>query len=403
MIFALHNTGSMHQSSNNLRVIHLAKYYPPYRGGIETHVQTLARTQSQLGLDVYVICINCFDKLGNLSAKTQTSYEKDEQVNIIRIGRITSIARFDICLNIAQELSSLIDHPNTIVHLHTPNPTMLLALATLFQPVNLVITHHSDVIKQKVLKYLLRPFETLVYGRSHKILTTSSQYIEGSRFLHLYRDKLSYLPLSLEQSSYRYPSSDAIAFTNELKQTYSDPIWLAVGRLVYYKAIHIAIEALKYTSGTLLIIGVGSLEYELKRLAQKFGVENRVIWLGSVSQDKLIGAYYAATALWFPSNLRSEGFGMVQIEAMASGCPVINADIPCSGVPWVSRHEQEGLTVPVNDPIALAKAANRLLEEPALREKFSIASRDRASYFDPIALAKQSIDFYESITKITNF
>ena len=146
-----------------------------------------------------------------------------------------------------------------------------------------------------------------------------------------------------------------------------------------------------------MIIGIGSLENELKTLAQILGVEDRVIWLGSVSQAELIGAYHAATALWFPSNLRSEGFGLVQVEAMACGCPVINAAIPGSGVAWVSRHEQEALTVPLNDPVALGNAANLLLTEPGLRDRLAMAGRDRANYFDPITMAKRSLEFYESV------
>ena len=381
------------------QIVHLSKYYPPYRGGIETHVQTLARSQAELGLEVYVVCINSFDELGDFSSKTKMVQEMDKNVTIIRVARWGQIARFDICPGIARQVRQLLVNPNTIIHLHTPNPTMLLALSRVLQPMKLVITHHSDVIKQKILKYGLRPFEYLIYGRSRKILTTSSEYIKGSRFLQLYDEILDYLPLSLESFDYVNPNPEVIAYSHQLQEKHSEPLWLSVGRLVYYKAFHIAIEALKYTKGKLIIICIGSLENELKTLAQKLGVEDRVIWLGSVSQTELIGAYHAATALWFPSNQRSEGFGLVQVEAMASGCPVINADIPCSGVTWVSRHEQEGLTVPLNDPVALGEAANRLWQEPGLRDRLVIASRDRAKYFDPITMAKRSLEFYEEVLR----
>ena len=103
-------------------------------------------------------------------------------------------------------------------------------------------------------------------------------------------------------------------------------------------------------------------------------LSDRVRWLGRATDDELVGAYLAATALWFPSNARSEGFGLVQVEAMANGCPVINTSIPASGVSWVCRHEQEGLTVPVNDPAAFAAAANRLVSEPDFRARLSAAA-----------------------------
>jgi rhamnosyl/mannosyltransferase len=381
----------------NYRIIHLSKYYPPDRGGIETHVQTLAQTQAALGAEVYVFCVNAFDQQGRLSTRTKTVNELDGDVRVTRFGRLFSFARFDVCPGISRNLYQLARKPNTLLHLHTPNPTMLIALTMLNRRLPLVITHHSDVIKQRILKYGLRPFEHLVYRQSSRILTTSLQYIQGSKFLDFYRPKLSDIPLGLNLSSYIRPTQKAVAISHSFKEKYGELIWLAVGRLVYYKALHIAIEALSLVPGTLIIIGVGSLEQQLKALAKKLGVDNRIVWLGHVSGDELVGAYHAATSLWFPSNVRSEGFGLVQVEAMASGCPVINANIPCSGVPWVSRHEQEGLTVPINDAAALAGAAKRLLSEPGLRNRLVMASRKRAAYFNHITMAQRSFEVYEEV------
>lgn len=381
----------------NYRIIHLSKYYPPDRGGIETHVQTLARTQAALGAEVHVVCVNGFDKQGRLFAKTKTVNEMDCGVQVTRLGRLFSFARFDFCPEVLSKLSQLLNETDTLLHVHTPNPTMLLALTLLRRHVPLIITHHSDVIKQKFLKYGLRPFEYLIYSQSSRILTTSFQYIQGSKFLQLYRNKLTSLPLGIDFIKYSKPSQKAVNFTCHLKKKYGELIWLAVGRLVYYKALHIAIEALTLVSGILIIVGVGPLEQELKTLAEKLGVSDRIVWLGHVSEDELIGAYHAATALWFPSNLRSEGFGLVQVESMASSCPVINANIPGSGVPWVSRHEQEGLTIPINNPAALAKAAKRLLYEPGLRNRLATASCKRSEYFNHLTMAQRSFEFYEEV------
>jgi glycosyltransferase involved in cell wall biosynthesis len=389
--------------TNNYRIVHLSKYYPPDPGGIETHVQTLAQTQADLGAEVHVVCVNGFDEQGRLSRTTKTVNETDGNVRVTRLGRLFSLARFDICPELPKQLCQLAQKSNTLFHLHTPNPTMLTALTAIHRRLPMVVTHHSDVIKQKILKYGLRPFECVVYNQTARILTTSYQYIDGSKFLNAYTNKLSSLPLGLDSSKYTNPSKEAIAYGRSLKARYSrlnselnsEPIWLAVGRLVYYKALHIAIEALVQVPGTLIIIGVGPLELELKALAKKLGVENRIAWLGRVSEDELIGAYQAATALWFPSNIRSEGFGMVQLEAMASGCPVINANIPGSGVPWVSRHQLEGLTVPINDSMALTLAARRLLNEPGLHSRLATAGRARAQYFSHVTMAERSFDIYE--------
>ena len=373
-------------------------------GGIETHVQTLARAQADLGAEVHVLCVNGLAKKKGQSHRTKTIKELDKNVEVTSLGRLFSLARFDLCPELPRRISELVNQSNTIIHVHTPNPTMLTALMMRPPRIPLVITHHSDIIKQRVLKYAFRPVEHLVYRQASRILTTSSEYIEGSKFLRLYKNSLNTLPLGLDCSGYIQPSQAALSYARRLKKTYGAPIWLTVGRLVYYKALHVAIEALALVPGTLIIIGTGPLEQELKNQAKQLGLENRIVWLGRASGDVLTGAYHAATALWFPSNVRSEGFGLVQVEAMASGCPVINADIPCSGVPWVSRQEKEGLTVPINDPVALAQAAQRLLDEPDLRKRLATASRDRAcKEFDHRVMAERSFEIYEQALGCSDF
>jgi rhamnosyl/mannosyltransferase len=83
---------------------------------------------------------------------------------------------------------------------------------------------------------------------------------------------------------------------------------------------------------------------------------------------------------------------------MACGCPVINTALPGSGVPWVSRDGETGLTVPVNDPAALAAAALRLVREPGLRARLAEASRARARReFDHRLMAERSLSLYRGL------
>jgi rhamnosyl/mannosyltransferase len=171
-----------------------------------------------------------------------------------------------------------------------------------------------------------------------------------------------------------------------------------VGRMTYYKGYHIALEALARVPGTLVIVGNGPLEAELKAQAEKRGVAERIFWKRHVSPKELIALYHAATALWFPSVARSEGFGLVQVEAMAAGCPVINTAIPASGVSWVSQHEVSGLTVPVGDVDAFAAAVNRIADEDGLRAKLSHGARMRAEKeFDAWLMAKKSLEIYGEV------
>src|SRR5262249_45105929 len=147
----------------------------------------------------------------------------------------------------------------------------------------------------------------------------------------------------------------------------------------YYKGFLDAVRAMTRVGGTLLLVGDGPDRPALEAEARKLGLSGRVVFLGNLPHYLDLTPYYlAADAFWFPSNARREAFGIVQVEAMAAGCPVINTAIPDSGVAWVSRHEREGLTVAVGDPAALAEAANRIAAEPGLRDRLSGAARARA-------------------------
>jgi rhamnosyl/mannosyltransferase len=388
-------------AARRLRVCHLGKYYPPSAGGMETHVRTLARAQAALGADVRVVCVNDAPRRGlaaRLVRRTPTVEEWDGPVRLTRVGRWASLARMDLCPGLVGVLRGLRREAPDVLHLHTPNPTMLLGLVALWPGAPLVVTHHSDVIKQRMLRYAVGPFERLVYGRAGRLLATSAAYVGGSAVLRRYPDKVQDLPLGLELAPYLEPSAAARQHAAKLRAKYTGPLWLAVGRLVYYKGLHVALEALPRVPGTLVVIGTGPLADALRRQAEQLGVAGRVVWQGHATDEEVAGAYHAATALWLPSCARSEGFGLVQVEAMASGCPVLNTALPHSGVAWVSRDGESGLTVPVADPEALAAAARRLLAEPGLRERLAAGGRQRArAEFGHEVMARRSLEVYREV------
>ena len=353
-----------------------------------------------------MVVVNHADRAGrdvtfDRFARTPTAEDADGPIRVFRAGRLANVAKLDVTPGLPDLLRRVRrEFAPTVWHLHAPNVTMMLAVLADRRIRPLVVTHHSDIVRQKLLRHVVKPLEEAVCRRAIRLLPTSASYVSGSPLLRQFRSKVAPLALGLDLTPYRDPSPAARAEAAQFRRDLPSPIWLSVGRLIYYKALDVALRALRAVPGTLAVVGTGPMEAAWKKLACELGVADRVRWLGRASEVELVGAYRAATALWFPSNARSEGFGLVQVEAMASGCPVVNADIPHSGVPWVCRHDREGLTVPINDPTALAAAANRLRAEPGLRDRLSAAGRARvAAEFDWMVMGRRSLDIYRELSQ----
>jgi rhamnosyl/mannosyltransferase len=386
--------------AGRLRICHLGKFYPPASGGIETHLQTLTRAQARLGADVAVLCVNHRDAQGRdvtwqwLTA-TPTVRERDGDVRLVRVGRRASLARFEFCSNLLRQLGQLGPADCDLLHLHVPNPTMLVGLFLARPAVPWVITYHSDVVRQQALLRLQRPVENWVFRRARGVIATSAEYRRGSSYLRRHDAKVTVVPFGIDLDPLLHPGPAALACAEQYRRQYGEPLWLAVGRLVYYKGLHNAVRALTRVPGRLMIVGEGPLRGELEQLARTQGVADRIAWHSRLMADELIGAYHAATALWFPSNARSEAFGLVQVEAMACGRPVLNSAIPGSGVAWVSRDGETGLTVPVDDWQSLGEAACRLWRDAELRMQLGANARRRAlAEFNADRMADRTVAMY---------
>jgi rhamnosyl/mannosyltransferase len=372
-----------------LRICHLGKYYPPASGGIETHLQTLARAQAALGHEVEVLCMR--------HTPEPTVTERDGPVAVTRFRPVLSAKK----LEVSPALLAALRRVNAdVLHMQVPNPTMLLAVALARPRPPLVVTYQSDVVRQRVLGALFHPVEWWVYRRVRRVLPTSPPYAEGSAFLRRYRDRVHVLPMGLDLDPYLNPTPEDRDEAARLRAAHPGPLWLACSRLIYYKGLHNALRALPRVPGTLLVVGDGPDRPALQEEARRQGVAGRVVFVGDLPCRRIVPYYHAATAFWFPSNYKSEAFGLVQVEAMASGCPVLNTAIAGSGVPWVSRDGESGLTVPVDDPEALARAARRLLDEPGLRGRLAEGGRARARRdFDHGVMAQRSLTVYREMLR----
>src|SRR5258708_1547404 len=153
-------------------------------------------------------------------------------------------------------------------------------------------------------------------------------------------------------------------------------------------------------AATLLLIGDGPLRHSLEKLAHEAGVAGQVEFLGEMQPRDIVPYYHAADLFVLPSIARSEAFGIVQLEAMACGKPVVNTSLD-SGVPCVSLHGTTGLTVPPNDSLALAGAINKLLDDSELREAYGQAARVRVDEeFSQDVMLERMVGLYNQILSL---
>ena len=153
--------------------------------------------------------------------------------------------------------------------------------------------------------------------------------------------------------------------------------FLFVGRLRYYKGLDIAIRALaQLPAGRLRVVGSGPMEQEWKDLARTLGLEQRIDWLGDLDDASLPAAYRSCDAFVLPAVARSEAFGIVILEAMASGLPCLTTELG-TGTSWVNQDGQTGYVVPARDPDSLANSMQSLLQSPQNCHTFALAARAR--------------------------
>lgn len=362
-------------------VLQIGKFYPPHWGGIETHLQWLC-ADLRRSTDLSVIVSN---------KSSETVEQLIDDVPVLRLGRKLEIAGASVCPDLVDRIRS---SSAAIVHLHVPNPPAVLAYLASRHTGKLVVAYHSDVVRQKALSRLFEPFLQMLLRRADAILVTSPNYLQTSRSLRRHKERCHVVPLGVPTRFFDLPES---AEVNAIRKRHGQRLIVSVGRLVHYKGFEFLIRAMRSVGGHLLLVGKGPLKGRLVALAAEVGVADRVSFVGELSSASLQATYHAADLFVLPSICRSEAFGMVQVEAMAAGLPVVNTDLP-SGVPFVSRHGVTGLTVPPRDPEALANAINWLLDSPRVRAEYGGAARERAlTEFASSVMAERTLDVYRSI------
>jgi rhamnosyl/mannosyltransferase len=364
-----------------LHVLHIGKYYPPHSGGMESHLEALCgELKRTVDLEVVVAASN----------ESGTQEELIDGVPVTRLAKLFNLRSAPFCPQMVRRIRQ---SDADIVHIHLPNPGAILAYLASGHRGRLVVTYHSDVIRQRVLNRFFDPILRHALHRADAIIVSSPNYIDSSDVLQLFRDKCRVVPFGIPLGPFQRPDNTEVT---KLRRLYGPRIVLGVGRLVYYKGFEHLVEAMQFVDGRLVIVGSGPLHSALEQKAESCGVKERVTFLTNVAD--VSPYYHAADVFALPSVARSEAFGIVQLEAMACGKPVVNTNLD-SGVPFVSLDGVSGVTVPPANPQALGQALTSLMDDPLRSIAYGRAGQRRVKqHFSLQEMAGQTLALYREAT-----
>lgn len=373
----------------SLSILHIYKDYAPVIGGIENHIGVLTRGLRDCGIDARVLVTN---------TNRRSTAEVIDGVPVIKTGRLLNVSSAPISPWLYPALWQM-EEDLDIAHLHLPYPPGELGQLALGRGRRVVLSYHSDIVRQRVLGAIYSPFLKLILRRADLIAVSNPAYIRTSAFLRTVMGKCRVIPYGIKLDRFRRVSRDDRAVA-QVRQRYGQPLILFVGKLRHYKGVDVVIQAMRQIDAQLLVVGDGPKEAEWKRLAAECGVNDKVHFVGEFSDDELVNAYHAADVFTLPSTNRAEAFGIVQLEAMACGLPVVCTELG-TGTSFVNQHETTGFVVQPNQPYALAQAINRLLDNDSLRHEMGRKAKERADVeFSDKTMVTRIIGFYQEALQI---
>mgnify|MGYP000894065223 CR=1 FL=1 len=363
-----------------LKVTQVSKFYYPHIGGVERVVYDLAHAlSSQVEMNI-LACNNQF----------YLYREKKNQVNTIKVPSIGTCFSMPVSPVFPYWLKK---NHSDILHFHSPFPLGDFSYYLSKPEGRLIVTWHSDIVKQKKTLVFLKPFIFHLLEKAETIITTSPNIIKSSNILKNYSNKCTVIPLGVDESRFIL-TKEREQKAKEIKSRYGKKILLFVGRLVYYKGLSYLLKAMKEVDATLLIVGDGYLKNDLIKETKSLGLEKKIVFIPSVTDDLLVSFYYACDVFVLPSVENSEAFGLVQVEAMMCGKPVVSTNLP-TGVSFVNQHKETGLLVTPKKSQELSDALNMLLTEESIRETMGQKARQRAlEEFRLDTMAKRYLELY---------
>jgi len=368
-----------------MNILYVYKDYYPVVGGIENHIRFLCSGLSGHPDIVPTVLVT--------SRSRTTTVEEIEGVRVIKAGRLATVSSAPISWSLFRWMRRL--QPD-ITHLHFPYPIGELAYLLTGRSPKMVLTYHSDIVRQKYLLTVYKPFLYRVLARADKITVSSANYVHSSPYLRPLAGKCVVIPHGTDIE--RFAETEEVrSRVQEIRQCQGAPLILFVGLLRYYKGLSYLIEAMGEVDAKLLVVGEGPMAREWQALSHRLKLDDRITFLGRVSENELVALYHACAVFVLPAIHRSESWGAVQIEAMACGKPVLCTELG-TGTSFVNVHGETGLVVPPRDAAALGTALRSMLQDESLRLKLGLRARERArSEFSLRTMSDRIAELYAQV------
>jgi len=354
-----------------MRVLHIGKFYPPFAGGIEYFLADLLPALQRHGVTPAAL-VHAHAKPACPSSQAGIPIYRAPCYGRLLYAPLSP--QFPFWLNrIIREFQP------ACLHLHLPNTSAFWALALpAARRLPWLIHWHADVVASQIEQRLAwayrcyRPLEQRLLAASSGIIATSPPYLEASTALAPWHAKCHVIPLGLDPDRLAAPGAQALTGAETHWQDASFRL-LAVGRLTYYKGYEVLLQALAELPGELsptrlLIVGAGEQRRRLEHMIQRLQLTKQVTLLGFQNEETLHALLTSSDVLCLPSLERTEAFGLVLLEAMRFGKPVLASAIPGSGVAWVVAQGQHGILVEAGQVRALAEGLMRLQQDPHGRQ-----------------------------------
>lgn len=351
------------------KVLNISNYYKPHIGGTEQVAHDIS--DALLG--------NCEQKVICFNSNKETKTEMVDGVEVTYVGTFAKVASQSLSFHYGKELKKIINEfKPDIVIFHYPNPFVASKLMKYLKhkTFKFVIWWHLDIIKQKILKVLFEGQNKKLLKYADKIVATSPNYIEGSKYLSANRVKCVVIPNCVNEKRLKYNETN-LKEAKEIKEKYKNKtILFAFGRHVEYKGLEHLIRASKLLSDDFVVLigGKGPLTSDLEKSAKD---DSKIEFLGKISDDELKAHLLSCDVFCFPSITKNEAFGIGLAEGMYYSKPSVTFYIEGSGVNYVNLKDVTGLECSNSNYEEYAEALKKLADDKELREKFGKAARQR--------------------------